>query len=103
MNTGFNGKMIGNGRTCGPNINRMRPLMRIRRPIVTITIAKPDSPTRREKKMRSMISPKIADTTIASGSATNSGSPVWMTIHQTMKPPNTTSSPCAKLNTFDAR
>ena len=77
--------------------------MRISSPIVTITMAKIDSPTRREKKMRSISNPNSAATTKASGRPTMSGNPIDSTIHHTTKPPNTTSSPCAKLNTLEAR
>ena len=71
--------------------------------MVTITIEKTDSPTRREKNSRSINSPNTAAAANASGKPAHIGKPICMIIHQTRKPPNTTSSPWAKLNTLEAR
>ena len=103
ITSGFSGNTIGNGRTCGPNASNTTPRSSTSRPIVTITIANTDSPTRRAKKMRSISQPTTPASTKASGMPTIIGSPMLTTIHHCRNPPSTTSSPCAKLNTLLAR
>ena len=75
MMIGCSGKMMGKGRDCGPNSSSTRPRIKISRPIVTMTIENTDSPTRREKKMRSISSPNTADAKKASGMPIHSGRP----------------------------
>ena len=102
-NKGFSGKMIGKGLTAGPNTSSTKPRSRIKRPTVTMTIEKTDSPISFVRKIRSIAYPTSPARTSERGIDNQRLSPACIVVNQTMNPPMITSSPCAKLNTLLAR